>query len=219
VRDAVRQWSIDRSSAADSVTDCSEAGVRFGMRIRGDATFLVLCLCTATVAGAQVRRFYVDVSVSGTALVGNAPFKGEYYDPTTSGLALVSFGHQPDVTRRLVAALHAGFFLSAVGGSTAQCRPTPLGGCLQNFPMSGIIALTVGGRPLTSRWRFVELTAGPAVVGQYTGGNTLGALAVARVGTPPGTYLSPGVAIQAIVAPIRGALIGTIGFGLSLRTW
>ena len=118
-----------------------------------------------------------------------------------------------------MAALQAGFFLSSVGGSAAWCRPTPLGGCFENYPLSGIVSLTIGGRPLTSRWRFVELMAGPAVVRQYVGGNSLGGIAVARVGTPPGTYLSPGVAIQAIVAPIEGALIGTIGLGFSLRTW
>ena len=190
------------------------------MRIRAGAAFLLLYAYTGTVAGAQVRaRYYVDVSVSGTALMGNMPFNGEYYDPTTSGLLLLAFGHQADVGRRLAAALHAGFFMSAVGGSTAECRPTPLGGCLQNFPLGGMIALTVGGRPLTSPWRFVELTAGPTVIRQYEGGNSLGALAIARVGTPPGTYLSPGVAIHAIAAPLRGALIGTIGIGLSLRTW
>jgi hypothetical protein len=189
------------------------------MRIRV-VTAILLYACTGTAGGAQVRaRFYVDVSLSGTALVGNAPFNGEYYDPTTSGLALLALGHQADVSRPLVATLHAGFFLSSVGGSFAWCRPTPLGGCYENYPLSGIIALTVGARPLTSLRRFVELTAGPAVVRQYVGGNSLGALAVARVGTPPGTYLSPGVAVQAIVAPIRGALIATIGFGLSLRTW
>jgi hypothetical protein len=181
---------------------------------------LVLSSGTWTPVEAQSRsRSYIEVTIGGSALVGHAPFNGEHYR-RRSIHALVALGHQADVTRTLVAALHVGL-LTAPTGSDGWCRPTPLGGCLQEYPLGGLVALTIGGRPLQSLWRHLELTAGPAVVVPYhTGtGTTIGLFAVGRLGTPPGFYLSPGLSFHGIVTPMDRTVMFAAGLGVSLRTW
>jgi hypothetical protein len=204
----------------DKVTALPAARVTKSMSVRTVLAVFLVFAGTGTVADAQARaRAYVDISISGTALVGRVPFNDAYYDPTSSGLVLLALGHQPDVNRPLLAALQVGLFLGVVGGSDGWCRPTPLGGCLQSFPLGAVVALTVGGRPLNSRRRFAELTAGPAVVAANDGGASVGLLAVARIGLPPGFYLSPGVAFHGLVTPIHGTVMFVAGVGVSLRTW
>ena len=193
------------------------------MSLRRSLLLLLLLLLHAgagTVVDAQSRsRSYIEVTIGGSALVGYLPFNGEHYR-RRSGHGLVAFGHQGDVTRSLLAALHVGL-LTAPTGSDGWCRATPLGGCLQEYPLGGIVAITIGGRSLESLWRYVELTAGPAVVVPYnTGtGTTIGLFSVGRIGTPPGFYLSPGLSFHGIVTPMDGTVMFAAGVGVSLRTW
>lgn len=211
---------VEGLKTQERVTALPTAWVLIRMSVRTVLAVFLVFAGTGTLAEAQTRaRAYVDVSISGTALVGRVPFNDEYYDPTASGLALLAFGHQPDVNRPLLAALQVGLFLGVVGGTDGWCRPTPLGGCYQQFPLGAIVALTVGGRPITSRRRFAELTAGPAVVVLNNGGASVGLLSVARIGLPPGFYLSPGLAFHALVTPIHGTVMFVAGVGVSLRTW
>ena len=170
-----------------------------------------------TVLGAQSRAHaYVDLTIGGNALITRSPINGEYYEPG-HGFAILAFGNQPDSNRSLVAVLHLGAFL-ILGGDDA-CDVTPLGGCYRDFPFGGVIAVTVGGRPVTSLWRGLELTAGPAFVAGRPAGGSLGVLTTGRIGTPPGRYLSPGLAFHVLATPIDGTFVLAGGLGFSLRTW
>jgi hypothetical protein len=180
------------------------------------STLVLLSAGTTVPLGAQSRATaYVDLTVGSNVVIGNVPTDRRYEGGF--GFAFLAFGNQPDVNRSLVAALHFGLF--AILGSDASCRPTQLGGCYQDYPFGGLIAVTVGGRPITSPWRVLELTAGPALVGVLDGGNSLGALVAGRIGLPPGKYLSPGLALHGFVAPIDGVFVFEGGVGFSLRTW
>lgn len=78
------------------------------MGLRSLSAILALSAVTVTDVGGQSRASpYVDVTVSGSFLVGSAPFNGRYYE-RNGGLALLAFGNQPDVNRSLLAALHVG---------------------------------------------------------------------------------------------------------------
>ena len=177
-----------------------------------------LHIATGTWADAQSRsRPFIEVSVAGSRLLGHTPSNGAVYR-RGSLHALLAIGHQPDVSRSLMAALHVGL-LGVPSGSTA-CHSTPLGGCLQDYPLFGIVALTIGGRPFDSYWRFVELTAGPAfIIPGNSDGGTVGMLAVGRIGVPPGFYLSPGLTFHGIVTPVDRTVMFVAGVGVSLRTW
>ena len=188
------------------------------MRLRALVALLLLNAGTGTVVGAQSRsNAYMDVSIGANALLGSPPYNGEYYDNEGSVFVLLAFGGQPNESRSFMGALHVGLLTMASGDDS--CRLTPLGGCYRDFPLGGMIAITVGGRPLTSPWRVLELTAGPALVGQVDNGTSFGALAVGRIGLPPGNYLSPGLAFHGIVTGVHGAVVFSAGVGLSLRTW
>ena len=157
------------------MTTRPETGSGLVMSSRRLLLLLVLNCGTWTSSEAQSRsRSYIEVTIGGSALLGYAPFNGEDYR-RRSIHALIALGHQADVTRTLLAALHVGL-LTAPTGSDGWCRPTPLGSCLQEYPLGSLVALTIGGRPLQSLWRHLELTAGPAVViPYYTGtGTTIG---------------------------------------------
>ena len=188
------------------------------MRLRTLVAVLLLNAGTGTVLSAQSRsNAFVDLTVGSNFLVSSVPISGQYYE-SGHGAAFLSFGNQPDENRSLIAALHLGLFL--VLGGDDSCDPTPLGGCWRAYPFFGIIAVTVGGRPLTSPWKALELTAGPAFVALADGGqNSFGILTVGRIGLLPGRYLSPGLALHGFVAPIDGTFVISAGIGVSLRTW
>jgi hypothetical protein len=180
---------------------------------------LLLSAGAATAVGAQVRsKAWFESTFGGTALVGDEPFRGEYYKRNSDVLMLLTFGLQPDVRRFLVTSLELGFLGIPLGDDS--CRITPLGDCTgTTYPFNGVIAIMAGGRAITSPWRFVEVTAGPALIGQSGEGNPIGALGKVRIGSPPGTYLSPGIAMYGITKVSNGGLIFGIGAGVSLRTW
>ena len=186
------------------------------MKMRAVIAILILSLGHVAVLDAQTRsRSYIEVSLGGSRLLGHAPSNGAVYE-RRSGYALAAIGHQADVNRSLIAALHVGL-LGVPGGST-DCLLTPLGGCLQDYPLLGIVGLTIGGRPFDSPW--VELTAGPAFIMPGNGdGGTVGMLAVGRIGVPPGFYLSPGLTFHGIVTPVDRTVMFVAGVGVSLRTW
>lgn len=188
------------------------------MKMHAVVAFLLTSLGHAAVLDAQTRsRSYIEVSLGGSRLLGHVPSNGAVYE-RRSGYGLLAIGHQADVNRSLIAALNVGL-LGVPSGST-DCRLTPLGGCLQEYPLLGIVGLTIGGRPFDSPWRFVELTAGPAFIMPGNGdGGTVGMLAVGRIGVPPGFYLSPGLTFHGIVTPIDRTVMFVAGVGVSLRTW
>lgn len=188
------------------------------MRLRTLVAVLLLNAGTGTVLSAQSRSSaFVDLTVGSNFLVSSVPISGQYYE-SGHGAAFLSFGNQPDENRSLVAALHLGLFL--VLGGDDSCDPTPLGGCWRDYPFFGIIAVTVGGRPLTAPWNALELTAGPAFVALADDGEqSFGILAKGRLGLPPGRYLSPGLALYGFAAPIDGRVVISAGIGVSLRTW
>ena len=187
------------------------------MGIRTLIAILLLNSGTAMMLGAQSRAdAYTDLTVGSNFLISEPPINGEYYEKG-QGFAFLAFGNQPDVSRPLVAALHFGLF--AVLGGDDECETSPLGGCVRNYPFGSIVAVTVGVRPVTSVWRVLELTAGPALVGVRGGGSSFGALLIGRLGRPPGGYLSPGLALHGYVAPIDGTFVFAGGLGFSLRTW
>lgn len=164
-------------------------------------------------------RSFLDLTYGGTALVGSEPFHGEYYKHNTNMLLLLSIGQQPDINRAFVASLELGFL--GIPLEDDSCRLAPSGACTSsNYPFAGVIAATMGGRPIRSPWRFVELTAGPALIGQSGGGGRpLGAIAKARLGSPPGSYLSPGIALYGIAKVVEGGLLFGVGAGIGVRTW
>lgn len=188
------------------------------MRARTLIPLLVLNAASSTLVSAQDRSLaYMDVTLGASFLLTNGPFNGKYYyraGPT----ALLAFGTQPDSTRPFLAALHLGL-LNAMGAGSDVCRFTPLGGCYETFPLSGIVAVTVGGRALTAPWRFVELTAGPAYIDHDEEGSSFGALAVGRLGHAPGHYLAAGLSLLGVVTTVDGNLVFVGGLGFSLRTW
>lgn len=188
------------------------------MRLRALIVPLLLTTGTGSRAVAQSQsNAFVDFTVGGNFLFSKAPINGEYYE-AGQGFALLAFGNQPDENRPVVAALHFGLYAVLPGDD--ECERTPLGGCYRNYPLWSVIAITVGARPLTSLWRVFELTAGPALVGlRDGGGETFGILTVGRIGLPPGRYLSPGLALHGIIAPIEGTFVFAGGLGFSLRTW
>jgi hypothetical protein len=187
-------------------------------RARWLITLLFLNAATGAVLGAQTRsRTFVDVTLGGTAIVGNEPFNGEYYRHNGNMLFLVTFGLQPEVSRPLVASLELGFLGLTLGDDS--CRITPLGGCARQYPFAGVIAVMAGGRPIQSPFRFVEVTAGPALIGQDGRGTPVGILAKARIGSPPGTYLSPGISLYAVGKVVNDSPLFGVGAGVSLRTW
>ena len=187
------------------------------MSVRILVALLLLNAGTGTSLGAQSHaKAYVDLTVGTNLSIGRLPISGEYYE-RAHGFALLAFGNQPDANRPLIAALHVGLFVML--GGDDQCDRTPLGGCWQDFPFGPIIAITVGGRPVKSVWRAFEVTAGPALVGLSPSGMSFGVLAVGRFGVPPGWYLSPGLAVHVLAAPVGGAFAFATGLGLSLRTW
>ena len=199
------------------MTAPSGGGVWMSMNVRILVAFIMLNVGANVPVAAQSRSHaFVEFTIGSNFLVGNTPVNGEQYE-AGHGFGFLAFGNQPDANRSLVAALHFGLF--AVLGSHASCNTPPLGGCDQDYPFSNFIALTVGGRPLTSPWSAFELTAGPALVGVLGDEQSFGLLAVGRVGLPPGRYLSPGLALHGFVAPIDGTFVFAAGVGFSLRTW
>jgi hypothetical protein len=181
------------------------------MRIQ--ASLILMLSCTATV-GAQSRgNAFADFTVGANLSIGTLPVDRTSYGggPT---YVYAAVGNQPDANRPLIAALHLG--INVVMGSHAGCDLVPLGGCLREFPFGPLIAITVGARPARS---LVELTAGPALIGLHASGMAFGAMAVGRIGLPPGQFLSPGVAIHVLAAPTDGAMVIATGIGFSLRTW
>jgi hypothetical protein len=188
------------------------------MRARTLVSVLVLNATGSTLVSAQDRSLaYMDVTLGASSLNRSGPFDGEYHY-RSAPLALLAFGAQPDSTRSFLAAVHVGL-LNVIPSGGDVCRFTPLGGCYQPYPLSGIVAVTVGGRPLTAPWRFVELTGGPAYIGHDEGGNSFGALAVARLGQAPGHFLAAGITLLGLVTTIDGNLVFAGGVGFSLRTW
>ena len=188
------------------------------MNVRALIPILLLQTGNASLLAAQSRsNAFMDVTIGANVLLGGARHGDDYYETGGMPFAVVAIGNQPDANRALLGVLHAGV-LTVVGGDD-ECDPTPLGGCYRDFPLGGMIAITVGGRPLTPWWDFLELTAGPAFISPIGSGATFGVLTVGRIGLPPGRYLSPGIAFHGIVAPVRGSLLFTAGVGLSLRTW
>ena len=184
------------------------------------ALILILLLQTGSTSllAAQARsNAFMDVTIGANVLLGGARHGDEYYETGGMPFAVVSFGNQPDANRPLLGVLHAGILTVASGDD--ECDLTPLGGCYRDFPFGGLIAITVGGRPVTPWWDFLELTAGPAFIDLIGEGATFGVLTVGRMGLPPGRYLSPGIAFHGIVAPGHGSVLFTAGVGLSLRTW
>ena len=187
------------------------------MRLRTLAVLLLVNTGAGTALGAQSRaNAYVDFTLGTNALITRIPINGQYYEGG-HGFGFLAFGNQPDANRPLVAALHLGLF--AVLGDDAMCDVTPLGGCYRDFPFGSLIAITVGSRPVNSPWRVLELTAGPALLGVLESEPSFGGLAVGRIGFPPGRYLSPGIAVHILAAPVDGALVFATGLGFSLRTW
>ena len=182
------------------------------------SALMLLNAVTGTMLGAQTRsRAFLELMFGGTTLVGQEPFHGEYYKQNTNALLLLTFGLQPNTGRALVTSLELGFLGIPLGDDS--CRITPLGGCAAGYPTTGVIAALAGVRPLTSPWRFVELTAGPALIGQSGKGTPIGAVAKARTGSPPGTYLSPGIALYGIAKVVDGGLLFGVGAGVGFRTW
>jgi hypothetical protein len=184
------------------------------------ALVLILLLHTgnASLLAAQSgSNPFLEVTIGANVLLGSSPYGDEYYEEGGMPFLVVAFGNQPAANRPLLGVLHAGIL--TVAGGDDQCDLTPLGGCYHDFPFGGLIAITVGARPVTPWWDLLELTAGPALLSLIGNSHTFGVLTVGRIGLPPGRYLSPGLAFHGIVAPVRGSLLFTAGVGLSLRTW
>jgi hypothetical protein len=187
------------------------------MTVRTLVLILLLYAGNASRVDAQGRsNAFVDVSVGANTLV--APFTGDHYE-AASLFAFLAFGNQPDANRSLLAAVHVGMLTFRMGGMDT-CHLLPLGSnCRRHYPLGGVVAITVGGRPRTPLGRFAELTAGPAIVVPYQGATTVGLLTVGRIGLPPGRYLSPGLAFHGLITGVRGDVLFSTGVGLSLRTW
>jgi hypothetical protein len=180
-------------------------------------TFLLLLNAgTAAVLDAQARsRAFVDVSVGPSYRAGAESIKRQYYE-RGSGSGLISFGAQPDVARAFIIALRGGFIGLPSGGD--DCRLTPDGGCYQHFPYTGVIALTAGAR-LPSASSALEVTIGPSLSGQFEGGSSYALLVAGRLGTPPGSYFSIGVAFFGVLTTIEGTPVPAGGLGINLRSW
>jgi hypothetical protein len=182
----------------------------------GFAVLVLNIACATLVSGQDRSRGYMEVTLGANFLLKDGPYDGVYYDrgaPT----AILAFGTQPDTSRSFVGAILVGL-LNAIPSASDVCRFTPevpLGGCYQDHPLSGIVAVTAGGRPLTGPWRFLELTVGPA----YIGGSSAGAIAIARTGHAPGHYVSVGLSFLGVLTMIDGHPALTGGVGFSLRTW
>lgn len=184
------------------------------MRRRG--LLLALCLIASARQGqAQSRsRAYLDLTIAGTELVGGEPVDGDFF--YAAGVFLLTIGTQPDVNRSFIAAFHAGAILNS---HDDVCHWTPLGRCYEDHPFGNVLAITFGARPLTAGLRTLELTMGPALIGQGDYGSQVGALALARWGTPPGHAISFGLVVNAIATRLDGQAVLSAGWGVSVRTW
>jgi hypothetical protein len=185
------------------------------MGARVFVVFVLLQVSAASLDAQSRGNAFADFTVGANLSIGTLPpdRASNNGGPT---YAFLAFGNQPDANRPLIAALHLG--LNVVMGSHAGCEGMPLGGCLREFPFGPLVAITVGARPMKLS-TLIEVTAGPALVGINPTGMTFGMLAVGRLGTPPGRYLSPGLAIHLLAAPVDGSIAVATGLGFSLRTW
>jgi hypothetical protein len=187
------------------------------LRLRTLSTFLLLTLGSVTAGEAQDRsRPFLDISMGPSFRAGAESIKGVYYQ-RGSGFGLLSLGAQPHVDRSFIFALRGGFI--GIPSSGDVCRLTPdYSACYQNFPLTGIIALTAGAR-LPSARGALEMTIGPALLGHYEDHSSFGLLMAARVGTLPGSYFSIGVAFFGVLTTIEGTPVPVGGLGINLRSW
>jgi hypothetical protein len=182
------------------------------LRARVFISFMLLDAATGRVVEAQAQpTAFVDVSFGPSVRGGAESIKGEYYH-RSSGWGLVSLGGQPAIDRSLIVALRGGFLGLPSWGD--DCRLTPTGGCYQEFPFAGVIALTAGVRRSA-----LEMTVGPSFSGRFENGSSFGLLAAGRIGTPPGSYFSIGLAFYGIVTTIEGTPVPAGGLGINVRSW
>jgi hypothetical protein len=191
-------------------------GVTIDVSRRIVVALLLLNVGTTTLEAQSRSHAFIDASIGGNVLLANVPANDRRYEKAPV-FAFLAIGNQGDENSSLFGALHLG--LLAVTGSDTGCGVPPLGGCDREFPVGGLAAITVGGRPLDGLRNALEAGAGPALMLLQDGEMSFGALATGRVGLPRGRYLSPGLMIHVIAAPVDGTMIFAAGVGLSLRTW
>jgi hypothetical protein len=176
------------------------------------AAVLLLLAIASSVAAQPSSHAFVEASIGASR-----GFGGAAYHTRESAMLLVSVGAQPHRDRSFMFAVHSGL-LGARGDDI--CPATTPTGCLPQYPMGGMLALTVGARSLSPGWRGLEWAAGPARIGAVGGGGSgSGLLLRMRLGVPPGHYVSPGFLLQGVLARMDGATLFSGGVGVTLRLW
>jgi hypothetical protein len=161
---------------------------------------------------AQRAHPFAEVSIGPTRGVG-----GDSYHTRGSVAMMVAVGTQPHSNRSFMVAAHAGLW-GAHGDD--QCPAEVPNGCLPQFPIGRVIALSAGGRTLGAARIPIELLAGPAFVSPVESGRTsTGIFAQLRIGTAPGAGLSPALLLQGLVVRMEGSTLGAGAAGLGLRVW
>ncbi|NUQ12827.1 MAG: hypothetical protein HUU26_10990 [Gemmatimonadaceae bacterium] len=171
-----------------------------------------LLLTATTPLPAQRPHAFAEVSFGPTRGVG-----GQSYHTRSSFAMMLAVGAQAHSDRSFMFAVHAGLW-----GTHGDDRCPAMGpsGCLPQFPIGRVLALTVGARPLGGTRMPVELLAGPALVSAVeAGGTETGVLVQLRLGTAPGAGLSPGVLLQGLAVRMDGSTLaaGAVAFGV--RFW
>ena len=175
------------------------------------ATCIALLAVTSPLI-AQRPHAFAELSVGPSRGVGGGPYH------TRGSLAvMMAIGTQPHSDRSFMLAAHAGLW-GAHGDDL--CPATTPSGCLPQFPVGRVLALTAGGRALSGSAVPFEFLAGPAFVSEVEGGGTsTGLFTQLRFGSSPGSYFSPALLFQGIVVRLDGSTLAVGAIGLSVRFW
>lgn len=134
---------------------------------------------------------------------------------------LLHLGTQPHADRSFMLGMHLGFIGGTFGppGSNDVCRWAPDGGCLEDFPLAGIIAFTAGGRSLSPSLESLEIMVGPATLWRTEGGTMPGFFVATRVGSLPNKSLGLGLVTQVALARIEDKTVVVGRLAAALRIW
>ncbi len=172
----------------------------------------LLVAVASSVAAQPSSHAFAEVSVAFSRGYG-----GGAYHTRQSGMLLASVGAQPHSDRSFIVALHGGLLGARGDDICPAATPT---GCLPQYPMGGVLALTIGARSLTPGLRGLEWGVGPARIGKVGGGGSgTGVLMRIGVGVPSGHYVAPGFLVQGVLARMDGAVLFSGGAGVTLRLW
>lgn len=161
---------------------------------------------------AQRPHPFAELSVGPTRGVGGGPFHTR-----NSFAVMLTLGAQLQGDRAFMLAAHAGLW-GAHGDD--QCPAMVPSGCLPPYPIGRVLAFTVGARGMGGARIPAELLAGPAFVSRVEGAGTeTGLFVQLRLGTAPGSYVSPGLLLQGLAVRMDGSTLAAGAVGLSVRFW